>query len=108
MILNIHNNVTTMKSKDELSASGMTPQMEYASKLDYCTNDVFTSAEMREQIRIWLAAPNPSPNYQAARRQHLPETGKWLIEGSHFRDWKKFSGSFLRLHGLRMLLRCFL
>ena len=92
-----------MNSKDEISASGMTPQMEYASKLVYCIDGVLKLAGIREEIRVWLAAPNPSPNYQAARRQHQPQTGKWLTEGSDFRDWKSFSGTFLWLHGLRML-----
>ena len=105
MILEIHNNITTMVGKDKSSASGVIPQIDCILKLDCCTDGFFVLDEMKEKIRIWLAAPNPSSNHHAARREHQRETGKWLTEGSQFKNWKSLSGSFLWLHGIRMLLR---
>ena len=54
-----------------------------------------------DKIERWMSAPDSSPNYNAAREKHQPETGSWFIEGNTFREWKEQPGSVLWLHGGR-------
>ena len=55
-----------------------------------------------EHLKIieWLAAPDPSTNYNRALKNRNPATGSWFIEGSAYADWKTTPGSFLWLHGI--------
>lgn len=47
----------------------------------------------------WLAAPNPSSNYNSGRDEHQPETGLWLLENPVYLEWKDSPASLLWLHG---------
>ena len=55
-----------------------------------------------EHLKIidWLAAPDPSTNYNRALKDRNPDTGLWFIEGSAYADWKNTPRSFLWLHGI--------
>ena len=48
----------------------------------------------------WLAAPDPSTNYNRALRDRNPKTGLWFIESSAYADWKSTPGSCLWLYGI--------
>ena len=52
-----------------------------------------------EQIYQWLAAPDPSGNYQAAREKHEPMTGSWFVTGTQFAEWKAKSDVLLWISG---------
>jgi hypothetical protein len=57
----------------------------YVSRLNQIPgNQLF----LGEKIYQWLAAPDPSGNYQAAREKHEPTTGSWFITGTQFAEWK--------------------
>ncbi|KAF7971442.1 hypothetical protein HWV62_21216 [Athelia sp. TMB] len=57
--------------------------------------------EKEEHIYRWLAAPDTSGNYNAAREKHHATTGAWLIEGEQFVRWKETPGSALWIYGTR-------
>ncbi|KAF7982445.1 hypothetical protein HWV62_28589 [Athelia sp. TMB] len=59
--------------------------------------------EKEEHIYRWLAAPDTSGNYNAAREKHHATTGAWLIEGEQFVRWKETPGSALWIYGTRKL-----
>ncbi|KAF7968339.1 hypothetical protein HWV62_30927 [Athelia sp. TMB] len=54
---------------------------------------------LEEAINKWMAAPDTSPNYKAAREEHQLGTGSWLVDGSIFEEWKAHPDSVLWLHG---------
>ncbi len=54
---------------------------------------------LSQQIVTWLAAPDPSSNYNSAREKHYSDTGKWLLEDSSYLEWKTYPASLLWLHG---------
>lgn len=47
----------------------------------------------------WLAAPNPTTNYQKALGLRHKGTGLWLLHGKPFTTWKNQRSSFLWLQG---------
>ncbi|KAF7506336.1 hypothetical protein GJ744_011909 [Endocarpon pusillum] len=53
-----------------------------------------------ETIRRWLAAPDPSINYNKALRDRHARTGTWFIESKIFADWKSVPALFLCLYGI--------
>lgn len=54
-----------------------------------------------KEIYRWLAAPNSSIDYLAAREKHHAETGTWFIEGKQFIHWKETPDSALWVNGIR-------
>ena len=50
-------------------------------------------SKMHDDIRQWLAAPDPSSNYNDALRKRHGGTGSWLTKNDVFRSWKQDSGS---------------
>lgn len=52
------------------------------------------------QIFRWLAAPDPSSNHDKACQTRQRETGRWLLKGLNYIDWKNQRASFLWLHGI--------
>ena len=69
----------------------------YLSLHVLCLRDIAS-----EHLRIidWLAAPDPSTNYNRALTDRNPKTGLWFIEGSAYIDWKTTPRSFLWLYGI--------
>ncbi|KAH8987465.1 hypothetical protein EDB92DRAFT_1948568 [Lactarius akahatsu] len=53
---------------------------------------------LRENRR-WLAPPDPSTNYNIARRDAHEGTAMWFFQGSTFRDWR-VTGSLMWIHGI--------
>ena len=68
----------------------------YLSLRVLCLQDI---ASEHLKIIDWLAAPDPSTNYNRALKDRNPKTGLWFIEGSTYIDWKTRPGSFLWLYG---------
>lgn len=77
--------------------------------------------EHRREIATWLAAPDPFPNHNAARKKRQPSTGMWLLDSKAFTRWIRDDNrydyfipfcnnssnirlSFLWLYGIRKLL----
>jgi len=46
------------------------------------------SPRLDEKVYKWLAAPDPSRNYNDARENHQEHTGSWFIDGTLFAEWK--------------------
>ncbi|KAF7973999.1 hypothetical protein HWV62_13615 [Athelia sp. TMB] len=64
------------------------------------TLNVYAVTPDREkEIYKWLAAPDTSGNYNAAREKHHENTGAWFLEGKQFAHWKETSGSALWING---------
>ncbi|KZP04525.1 hypothetical protein FIBSPDRAFT_398342 [Athelia psychrophila] len=55
--------------------------------------------QMEEKIEKWMDAPDTSPNFNAARKKHTPDTGSWFLDGSAFKRWKEHPEILLWLHG---------
>ncbi|KZP13290.1 hypothetical protein FIBSPDRAFT_753631, partial [Athelia psychrophila] len=51
------------------------------------------------EIKIWMDAPDTSPNFNAARKKHQPDTGSWFLDGSSFTRWMEHPDILLWLHG---------
>ena len=54
---------------------------------------------LSRQIVTWLAAPDPSSNYNSAREKHHSDTGLWLLDSPAYLKWKNQPASLLWLHG---------
>src|SRR5215469_8047888 len=52
------------------------------------------------EIRQWLAAPDPSVNYQKALKQRQADTSLWFLESEPYSRWKSEGASFLWLYGI--------
>src|SRR5579871_5355398 len=52
------------------------------------------------KIRQWLAAPDPSINYQKALKQRQGDTGLWFLGSEQYAMWKSEGSSFLWLYGI--------
>ena len=68
--------------------------IDIAASLDAANLD-----RLSQQIVTWLAAPDPSSNYNFAREKHHPDTGLWLLDSLTYLQWKKQPASLLWLHG---------
>ncbi|KZP31011.1 hypothetical protein FIBSPDRAFT_926109 [Athelia psychrophila] len=55
--------------------------------------------ETEEKIEKWMDAPDTSPNFNAARKKHQPDTGSWFLDGSAFTRWMEHPDILLWLHG---------
>ncbi|KAF7978595.1 hypothetical protein HWV62_45318 [Athelia sp. TMB] len=53
----------------------------------------------KEEIDKWMAAPDTSLNYTAARNKYQQGTGSWLIDDPDFKRWKDDPNFVLWLHG---------
>lgn len=51
----------------------------------------------QEKIHRWLSAPDPSTNYNRARRSRQDKTGLWFLHGA-FNDWTQ-KAQLMWLHG---------
>ena len=54
---------------------------------------------LSQKIVTWLAAPDPSSNYNSAREKHHYGTGQWLLDNPSYLEWKTRPASLLWLHG---------
>ncbi|VUC26335.1 unnamed protein product [Clonostachys rosea] len=53
-----------------------------------------------DKLRIWLAAPDPSTNFEHSRNLCWKETGQWFLDTEQYSRWKAEKQSFLWLHGI--------
>jgi hypothetical protein len=51
------------------------------------------------KIKAWLCASDPWTNHSAARQQHEPHTGVWLLKSDQYRRWKAGDYNYLWLYG---------
>lgn len=56
--------------------------------------------EKHKEIRRWLSAPDPSPNYNNALKSRYSNTGDWLLKSNHYLKWLSKSDSPLWLYGI--------
>ena len=56
--------------------------------------------QMSEKIDSWLSPPDPSTNFNAARKQCHKGSGLWFLKGDAFAKWRTRQNSFLWLHGI--------
>ena len=59
--------------------------------------------QMNEEIIRWLKPPDPSTNYDMARRVRHKGTAEWFLRGSIFEKWKS-EGSLFWIYGMRMFI----
>ncbi|KAJ3496598.1 hypothetical protein NLG97_g2545 [Lecanicillium saksenae] len=52
------------------------------------------------KIRKWLSPPDPSTNFNLAKKLHQPGTGKWFLESDAYGLWKIKRSSFLWCYGI--------
>lgn len=64
------------------------------------TSGIFTGDQLRQKFAEWLSPPDPSENYDIARRTQHKGTAVWFIEKRSFREWKK-NGCLLWIQGKR-------
>lgn len=67
-------------------------------------NQQFKSLKMQEdvqQIESWLAASDPSNDFQTAHAKTQAGTGLWLTESIKYIEWRLSPGTFLWAHGIR-------
>ena len=57
---------------------------------------------MQESFRRWLSPPDPSKNYNIARKAHHKGSAEWFVHGNMFYEWKRATSSLLWIHGKRM------
>ena len=76
-------------------------RLAQAIKDDISTN--FENLEIERdttRVKLWLAAPDPSSNHNAARKKWQPSTGEWFTHSKDFLHWKTASNSFLWVNGI--------
>ncbi|KAF7980620.1 hypothetical protein HWV62_37408 [Athelia sp. TMB] len=60
---------------------------------------VIFDEKLDEKLHNWLAAPDVSQNYNAARSKHQTDTGSWFINGSQFSHRKNNPERFMCIYG---------
>ncbi|KAF7980597.1 hypothetical protein HWV62_37362 [Athelia sp. TMB] len=53
-----------------------------------------------KEVYDWLAAPDVSQSYNAARKKHLENTGSWFLGDTKFSGWKKCPEGILCIYGV--------
>lgn len=53
-----------------------------------------------DKVTNWLSPPDPSTNFNKARKQHHQGTGQWLLDNDTYCAWKTEPNSFLWLNGV--------
>ena len=63
--------------------------------------DYYVGDQIQDNIRRWLSPPDPSKNYNIARKAHHEGSAEWFVHGNTFSEWKRTTGSLLWIHGKR-------
>ena len=53
-----------------------------------------------DKYKQWLTPPDTSTNLNNALKNHLSNTGSWLLNSSAYLEWKQRDNSFLWIHGI--------
>lgn len=56
--------------------------------------------ELRQKIREWLSAPDPSSNYIKALRDRYEATGSWFLATDTYSNWLSTPTSLVWMHGI--------
>ncbi|KZP04618.1 hypothetical protein FIBSPDRAFT_806560, partial [Athelia psychrophila] len=64
---------------------------------DYVVHQI--NRDKAEAVHRWLAAPDSSGNYHAAREKHQAQTGSWFLDGRQYSAWKATPDRPLRVAG---------
>ena len=67
----------------------------------YAAFDMLSCCCSDTKVYDWLAAPDVSQNYNAARNKHLEKTGSWFLDSTEFSEWKKKPEGILCIYGAR-------
>ncbi|KAL3480824.1 ankyrin repeat-containing domain protein [Aspergillus californicus] len=59
-----------------------------------------STADHRQKLLRWLAAPDIAANYQAALKRRSEDTGSWFSESKPYLQWVAAPRSFLWLYGI--------
>jgi hypothetical protein len=64
-----------------------------------------TDGQLLEKFQKWLSPPDPSINFNTARKSYHEGTATWLTQGPIFNRWKaEGSESLLWIYGKRKVL----
>ncbi|KAF7984125.1 hypothetical protein HWV62_16756 [Athelia sp. TMB] len=80
---------------------GIQDEQKSLSLLHLETGTFLLTRLPERSINKWMAAPDTSLSYKAAREKHQKGTGSWLVDGFKFKTWKDCSDSVLWLRGGR-------
>ena len=102
------NNKSTLSLKTENDVSTMKQELTFGHQglslvlIDsiFCLSNL-KLAELSNKLFRWLQVPDPSSNYNAARKARQSGTNSWLLNGPEFLKWRSDPGSSLWLHGIR-------
>ena len=53
-----------------------------------------------DKYKQWLTPPDPSTNLINGLKNHLSNTGSWLLNSPAYLEWKERDNSFLWIHGI--------
>jgi hypothetical protein len=71
--------------------------------VSYAQNTI--GGQLRKDLQKWLSPPDPSINFNTARKAYHQGTAAWFIQGSIFNRWKsEGSESMLWINGKRTFL----
>ncbi|KAH9026148.1 hypothetical protein EDB84DRAFT_353406 [Lactarius hengduanensis] len=85
---------------------GINELKDDAKKVDEALREIKWN-QIEQDIRRWFSSPDPSVNYNIARRIYQKGTAVWFLEGSIFKEWDLI-GSLLWIHGKRTFLLNFI
>jgi predicted ATPase len=54
----------------------------------------------QQQVVSWLSAPDPSTNFNKAKKQRHAGTGTWFLKINSYKQWQENPCASLWLHGL--------
>ncbi|RYO92150.1 hypothetical protein DL762_001808 [Monosporascus cannonballus] len=57
------------------------------------------SRKRQNDMRRWLSPPDPSTNYNRARKLRHENSGQWFLQSPAYSSWKRERNSFLWLNG---------
>lgn len=55
--------------------------------------------QFTRKVINWLSPPDPWINHASALRRHEKSTGSWLLDSSHYQNWKASGSGHIWLHG---------
>ncbi|KAH9885699.1 ankyrin repeat-containing domain protein [Xylariomycetidae sp. FL2044] len=59
-----------------------------------------STSDHRRELNRWLAAPDPSSNYQSALKRRNTETGLWFVNSEGLSTWMRTPCSFFWVYGI--------
>ncbi|KAL1640065.1 hypothetical protein SLS58_007332 [Diplodia intermedia] len=72
---------------------------ERLTKVEAITEDI-NSTLHDQNLDDWLSPPDPSINYNEAKKKCHKDTCQWFLQSEIFDKWKTTASSFLWIHGL--------